>query len=218
MAELAHVLNIAMHVSAGMAAIVIGLLVLVRPKGTRAHRRWGRRYYLAFALVLGCAVLGLLTFRPDAALAAVTLLTGYLLWSGWRALRLRGARPGPADIALALVAAGSGAALAIRVSLGGTDLWKPQVVTPIAGALAVWGLFDLLRGFAPASWRGRFWRLEHGAKLISSLSGLISAGLGTALAAYKPWSQVGPSVVMTLFLVAYLAAFHRRHAPALRTA
>jgi uncharacterized membrane protein len=213
--ELLHQANIAIHVAAGLMALTVGLVLLTRRKGDAAHRFWGRIAALLFATVVASATAGLTLFRPDPTLGAVTLLSGYLLFSGWRAILSRGKSPTALDILVSVASIVGGAAMAWHLSTGAATFWKPQVVLPITGSLLFWGLYDLARLVWPAAWRRRLWRLEHGVKLILALSALAAAGAGTALPQYAPWSQVGPSILATLYVLFYVARHGRRQlAPA----
>src|SRR5476649_2641755 len=100
---MAHALNIAVHVLFGSAALLLGLGALVSAKGGIRHRRFGRGFLYAISGVLVSATIGLLVFNFRAFLAVVTLLSFYETFSGIRALKLRGARPRPIDVAMSVV-------------------------------------------------------------------------------------------------------------------
>lgn len=213
--DLPHKINIILHVTTALTALAIGLVLLARPKGDRAHRRWGGVVLALFWTAVATAALGVILFRPAPTLAAVTLLSAYLLISGWRVIRTRGAGAGLPDTLLALIAVAAGGVFVSYILRGGPGFWQPQATLPIAGSLIFWGGYDLVRLAFPRDWTSRIWRLEHGVKLTVALSGLASAGAGTVLPQYAPWSQVGPSIVATLYIVLYLALRGRRHlAPA----
>lgn len=210
--DLPHTANIVLHVGAGSLALALGLVMLARRKGTPAHRRRGRLFLVLYFTVIATAALGFVFFRPDPALAAITLLSAYLIWSGWRTILRGAASPSRLDGAAALAAAASGLALALYAHGGAGAFWKPAVTGPIAFALLLWGIYDLARLFFPAHWRHRIWRLEHGLKLIAAVGALASAGLGTVFPQFAPWSQVGPSIAATAFCVLFLSHSWRRYA------
>ncbi len=206
-----HILNIVAHVVAGTTALAIGLMMMGKAKGTPAHRRWGAIFCGVFGVVVATAIIGFLFFRTDIGLGSVTALVAYLLLSGRRALVLRGRRPDVFDIALSATALVVGAGLIVVVARGSGVMWKPAVVGPIAGALVFWGAIDMARLVTPSGWSARIWRLEHAVKLMSAVGGLASAGAGTLFPDAKPWSQVGPSIGFSLWIVVYLAVYGRRH-------
>lgn len=206
-----HLLNILVHIGAGALALGLGVIMLMRRKGTAVHRRWGRVFYWLGGTVVATAALGALLFRPDVALGSITLLVGYLLVSGWRALKLRGARPGALEVLFSLAALATAVWLIVAVAAGEPTIWKPAVTRPIAGGLIFWSLYDLSRQILPRRWFARIWKLEHGVKLFNVIGGLASAAAGTVLADFKPWSQVGPSAVFVVWILLYLGFHGRRH-------
>lgn len=65
------------HVAAALTALVLGAVVVLRPKGVRAHRRLGVAYAIAL-LVVDVAALSVhreATFGPFHVLAVISLLT-----------------------------------------------------------------------------------------------------------------------------------------------
>lgn len=106
---------LAMHVGAGFSAFVLAPIALATAKGGRPHKRWGIVYFWAMAVVAGTA-LPMAMFRPVLFLALISLLAFYLVFSGYRVLKLKslanGGTAAPVDwIAAALLLAG-GLALA----------------------------------------------------------------------------------------------------------
>ena len=112
----AHLTNLALHVAAGTAAILLGARILRRPLGDAAHRRAGLRFVRLTAVVVTTAALGLAVFRWMPLFAVLTLLVGYQLVSGLRAARTQGAGPQARDAGLTVLALVAGVAMA-RVAL-----------------------------------------------------------------------------------------------------
>lgn len=73
------------HVVAGILGLILAPLAKVVPKGGNAHRRWGRMYFWAMAVIFGTALL-LLLFRPSIFLLGVAVLSFYAALSGYRVL------------------------------------------------------------------------------------------------------------------------------------
>jgi uncharacterized membrane protein len=71
------------HLVASLAALAVGTLVLLRPKGTPVHRRRGRVYALALLVTnvtaLGIYRLGVFFFAHWLAITALIVMTGGLL-------------------------------------------------------------------------------------------------------------------------------------------
>jgi hypothetical protein len=88
-----HRINIGFHVLSGSLALLFGLAALLTSKGGRLHRRFGRGFLYTYLVVILTATIGLVAFEFRSFLAVVTLLSFYDVFTGYRALQLRGARP-----------------------------------------------------------------------------------------------------------------------------
>ena len=185
-----HHLNIFIHVTAGTAALVTGLIAIgVRNRRT-VHIRFGRYFMWMMVLVIATALLGVLVFGRHSFLLIITLLSGYTCFSGIRAIRLKGRHPRPLDYGAAIaVTAG-----AMYGTISGM-YWAPAVTYSTIGALFLVTAYDLTKGFFPADFLKQAAVYEHVYKMISSLSGLASAFAGTVLPQFKPYSQLLPSAL-----------------------
>ena len=143
-----------LHILAGVVALAAAGVTVGSAKGGRLHRRSGNAYTLAM-LFVGLSALVLAVAHPNPFLFAVGLFSLYLVFTGWRAARVRDGRPrvldhaGGAVMALAGVAmlgwgvqgvlAGSGAAPVILVAFGSIGLtlalsdWRDWARGPVAG-------------------------------------------------------------------------------------
>ncbi len=196
-----HLANIVVHVFLGGLALGLGLWILFRAKGDRPHRRSGRLYTVLMAGVVATAALGIAFFRRDPTLATITLLVSYELFSGVRSAA--GKKPTVIDTVLAVAAAASGTAFLAYLMGGASAFWRPQITFPIGATLVLVAGYDLARLAAPR-WRSRNYPLEHGVKMIMTLGALASAGLGTIATQCQPFSQIGPSIVFSLFALGYV--------------
>ncbi|MCC2971259.1 hypothetical protein [Massilia sp. IC2-476] len=199
-----HLVNLAAHVGAGIAAIAIGMALLARAKGTPRHRRWGR-VFVAFTLVVcATAVAGNLLFRFIPLFAVLTLLVTYQLLSGWHVLYTRAAGPNRVDVLLwgcALAwALGLLPMLLARSAMPGAT---SGVVYASLGTLALLLGYDLARWCFPRHWHARLWRIEHIYKMVASLFGMLSSAAGNLFRDGQPWSQLLPSV-LGMFVIALL--------------
>jgi len=93
-----------LHVAAGATAFLFAPLALATRKGGPAHRRWGRIYFWAMAVVAASAII-LSAWRPILFLALVAVFSFYAAFSAYRVLHMknlgRGGSPGWLDWAAA---------------------------------------------------------------------------------------------------------------------
>src|SRR6202789_4702457 len=73
------------HIAAGSTAFVMAPLALLTAKGGKAHRRWGKIYFWAMAVV-GSTALVLALYRPILFLALVAVFSFYAAFSAYRVL------------------------------------------------------------------------------------------------------------------------------------
>lgn len=85
---------LAVHIAAGSLAFVMAPIALLTAKGGKAHRRWGRIYFWAMAVVAVSALV-LSIWRPILFLALVAIFSFYSAFMAYRVLgqkdRARGA-------------------------------------------------------------------------------------------------------------------------------
>ena len=206
-----HTANIVVHVGFGTLALLLGLVQLILRKGGATHAVRGRWFLLFVGIVLATATLGLVLVRFHAVLAITALLTAYWSYSGWRALRIRGVGPGLQDVLVsvsALVAAGLFALAAQAAQLQ----WAAGVVYSILGTLVAVAVYDLARVTFPKRWFETLWLYEHLVKMIGAHASILSAFSGTVLWAWHPYSQVAPSMLWVLLMIAFVIRVRRRTA------
>ena len=208
--ETLHTLNIVLHVLTGTAALVLGLIALLSAKGGRVHNKSGN-YFLAFlSVVIITGLLGVFVFGRNTFLLVITVLTGYVSFSGYRALKFKSNVPRTLDIVVALVSLSTLAYfLYFFHSIG--MIWSPVVIYSTVGAMFFVVLYDLLRYLIPREVYAlqRIWLYEHIYKMISAFSGLLSAFAGTVLKEYQPHSQYLPSVLGMIIIVGFMVYTYR---------
>ena len=189
-----HWTNIGVHILFGSLALLFGLGALLTPKGGRLHVRFGRGFLYTYSGVVLTATIGLLAFDFRSFLAVVTLLSFYDVFAGYRALRLRGARPRAIDnIASTLGFCAPWIFLALMWRLHRP--WAPVLTWSILGGLIAFSSYDLLRNLLPSAWLRKVWVQEHLVKMISAYVAITSAFAGTVFPRFMPWSAIVPSVV-----------------------
>jgi uncharacterized membrane protein len=190
-----HLLNLAIHIGAGIAAMGIGVLMLAAAKGTTAHRRRGYVFGAFTCLVCATGVIGNVFFRFIPLFAVLTVLVSYQLASGWHVIHTRAAGPNWIDALLAVFAGGWALYLIPLLLTEGMNASGASVIYSTLGALFVLLAYDGARWCFPKRWHAALWRYEHIYKLVSALFGMLSAATGNVIRAGQPWSQLLPSVL-----------------------
>lgn len=213
--QLAHTANLAMHIGAGAIGILIGIVILLRSKGTLLHKRLGRTFAYIALTVSATTIAGLIAFRFMPLFAILTLLTAYQLLSGWRAAHRQARGPGLVDALLTAAAIASGVLLFPHLlAVSAYSDARPIVVLSTLAALALILAYDTLRWLFPRRWFAALWRFEHIYKLVSSFAALTSAFAGNVLTSMQPWSQIAPAAIGTLLIVYFFAQNLRNSARA----
>jgi uncharacterized membrane protein len=165
---------LATHVAAGGAAFVLAPIALATAKGGKQHKRWGMVYFWAMAVVAATA-LPMALFRPVLFLALISLLAFYLVFSGYRVLRLKALAKGGSAEPVDWIA--SGLMLAGGVALVGFGWLDPRAIhlSRAMGYVAiVLGLLGTRLALTDLTmyWRKpkekMFWWYSHLAKFIGS--------------------------------------------------
>ncbi|MES2826244.1 MAG: hypothetical protein V4732_21805 [Pseudomonadota bacterium] len=188
-----HLLNIDIHVFAGVVAMAIGFFILAREKGTTLHRKLGKIFCYFVLVVCAAAATGLILFRFLPIFAVITVLVSYQLLSGWRVIYTRNSGPTAVDAALTFFAVMLSIFLApvVLQSLSQQNM----VVYSTFGALSCVLLYDSVRWLFPRNWHHFLWRYEHTYKLLSALFSMLSAFVGNVVRFGQPWSQLLPSLL-----------------------
>ena len=208
--ETLHTLNIVLHVSAGIVALMLGLAALLTAKGGSVHTKLGNYFLVLVSVVIATGLIGVFVFGRNTFLLVITVLTGYVSFSGYRALKFKSNVPRGLDMIVALVSLSTLAYfLYFFHSIG--MIWSPIVIYSTVGAMFFVVLYDLLRYLIPREVYAsqRIWLYEHIYKMISAFSGLLSAFAGTVLKEYQPHSQYLPSVLGMIIMVGFMVYTYR---------
>lgn len=196
-----HLINIVIHVSAGVAAIFVGFYLLSRAKGTESHRRLGKVFCYLGLVVCGTAALGLAVFRFMPLFSVITLLVLYQSIGGWRVIYTREEGPSKYDAVFTISATLIAFLLAAKIF--NQIVGSKVIILSTFGALAFVLLYDSIRWIFPHGWHKVLWRYEHSYKLLSSIFGMLSAFVGNTVRVAQPWSQIMPSV-LGLICIGYI--------------
>ncbi|MEM9833998.1 MAG: hypothetical protein AAF944_25425 [Bacteroidota bacterium] len=194
-----HQINIIIHVVAGTLALVIGTFILIVPKATSIHIRWGRYFLYLLSVVVITGFLGWLFFRSDPFLFLLTLLAGYNGYTGWRAVRLRERKVTTIDFTIAVLALILGLAFLAFLHAAEAN-WNPSLVYSAVGALGLVTIYDIAKYLWLHAYLKKWWIYEHIYKMISPFSALLSAFAGNVLRDYQPYSQMVPNIFCVLLI------------------
>ncbi|PIB28499.1 hypothetical protein [Maribacter sp. 4G9] len=200
-----HNTNILIHIITGSIALLLGLMALLSRKGGVAHNKAGRCFLIFISAVIFTGLIGVLVFGRNTFLLVITILSGYVSFSGYRILKLKSNIPKKFDILVAIVS------LLILVyflyyfkSIG--MIWSPIIIYSTVGALLIVISYDFLRYLIPRKkyTKNRIWIYEHIYKMTSAFSALLSAFIGTVFEEYQPQSQYIPSALGMLIILGFI--------------
>jgi uncharacterized membrane protein len=202
-----HITNIVLHVAIGTCGILIGLWIMLRPKGNAVHRKRGHWFLIAIGGVVVTAAVGLIFFRYMPVFAVLTIVIGYQTWSGVRAIKNKQHGPQRLDAIVTVLAT-------LLLSVAAYTLFNapqgqvqgqpgaPSLALKIAalsgGVLLL--TYDILRWTFPRHWHATLFTYEHTYKMIASVSGLVSAVTGNVIRVGQPWSQLLPILFFTVVI------------------
>jgi hypothetical protein len=207
--EFLHRVNIVVHIVAGTIALVTGLMAVCVSKKSSAHRRFGRYFMWAMVFVILTGITGVFVFKRNTFLLVITLLSGHTCFSGIRAIRLRGQKPGVIDLFVPLGVMAAAVYYLYYIRSQGL-YWAPVIIYSTMGALFLVTVYDLCKPLLPAGLRKKAVPYEHVYKMISSLSGISSAFSGTVFPNYKPYSQFLPSVIGVVLIIVIFIRLSRK--------
>jgi uncharacterized membrane protein len=133
---------LAVHIGAGLVALIAGGVAMVAPKGQRWHNRAGNGFVAAM-VVLGLSASALEPFRGGSPLGG--FLVCYFVLTAWQAARRRDGRPGRLEqVACAFILLAGLAVIWRGIELG--QAATPPTEPPSPMALIVMGSACLLAG------------------------------------------------------------------------
>jgi hypothetical protein len=168
-----------LHILAGFTAFFIAPVPLLTAKGGATHRRWGKIYFWAMAVVAASATF-IALYRPIYFLALVAVFSFYFAFRGYRVLSHKnpqqGQGPQALDWAAATLAFAGSAALLIlglaRPTRVSVSLGMVAVVFGVTGGLLAGR--DIWQFLHPSSDRN-FWWYSHMGGMIGSYIAAVSA-------------------------------------------
>lgn len=197
-----HLSNIIVHVISGTIALIVGFVILLKKKGTPLHRKLGYLFMYCMIIVVTTGAFGVIVFKRNLFLLLITILAGYNTYSGFRILKEKTNRFYVKDLLAMLAVLTIAVVFIYYLKLIGF-YWNPVVIYSGVGYLLLVVSYDIFRYFIPVSRYGNLWRYEHSSKMISAMGALLSAFVGTLLPDFKPYSQILPSLLMTLIMILF---------------
>jgi hypothetical protein len=201
-----HITNILVHILAGLLAIAGGTTAIVSAKGKRVHVRAGWFFVCACVALVLTAVVGIAIFEFRSFLAVATIASSYDVFAGCRALRLRGRRPQPIDIALSVVALLAPAAFVYAMRALHKP-WAPALTWSVLGGLMALAAYDILRVVLPQSWLRRVWLREHLYKMLAAYIAAFATAAATIFPGLAPWSALVPVILGEALTLYFLIAW-----------
>ena len=202
-----HHINIVVHVTAGVIALLVGMVSFASEKGSTRHAYAGRIFLSLMSLVLITAAVGVIFFRDRPFLALLTIQSFYMAASGYRATWYQEKGPGRVDLALVLVLFGC-AGIFLAGFQNASIVWSRSIVYYTLAVLLSVGCYDLLRIGSVLRWKNA-WIPEHFLKMTMAYGALFSAGLGTVLPDLGAYTQILPSIVATFLLLGVVWRFRK---------
>lgn len=190
-----------LHVAAGSVAFLCAPVALLTAKGGRTHRRWGRIYFWAMALVAATALF-LSLLLPILFLALLAVFSFYAAFSGYRILSLKrlgqGDKPHLIDWFAALLTLGTSAALAVLGALHPHLIGGMGLVAVVLGLIGVLLAASSIRTFLRPPPDKQFWWYFHMRGMIASYIAAFTAFTVVNLAPHFGnvwWIWLGPAMI-----------------------
>ena len=141
------------HIAAGTVSFVMAPVALATAKGGKAHRRWGKVYFWAMAVVAGTALV-LAAYRPILFLALVAVFSFYNAFAAYRVLGQKGTVRGEMQIE-AVDWAAAVITFAASFALAACGLLRPAMVQGLGIPAIIFGVLGMMLG------GGDLWRFTH---------------------------------------------------------
>lgn len=200
-----HEINIFIHILSGSLSLLLGLLAILSTKGGKLHNASGKYFLVFMSIVIFSGLIGVFVFGRNLFLLVITVLSGYVAFSGYRTLKAKDNTPNKLDISVAIISLVIlGYYLYYFKQIG--MYWSPIIIYSTVGALVFIVAYDILKYLIPQEKyvKNKIWLYEHIYKMMSAFSGLLSAFSGTVLDEYQPHSQYLPSVLGVFVAIGFM--------------
>ncbi len=208
------------HIAAGFVALFMAPAAMLTQKGGKSHRRWGKIYFWAMAVVAATATVVVFAFGATFFLFLVAIFSFYLALTGYRALYRKrpqaGDKPGLLDWAASCTALAGGLGLVAwgALLLYAGDSREGFAPVPIAlGTIALLTAGGDLRSFVRQPTEKYHWWFRHMRGMLTAYIATVTAFSAvnfTFLPVIVRW--MWPTVVGSLGLTVWIAYYKRRFA------
>jgi len=208
--EIVHQYNILLHIITGSVALLLGLIALLSTKGGKVHNTSGKFFLRFISIVILTGLVGVFVFKRNTFLLVITVLSGYVSFSGYRVLLSKSNVPKRLDIFVTITCLFVLAYFLYYFKAIGM-IWAPVVMYSTIGALLVVILYDFLRYLIPSRKysKHQIWIYEHIYKMTSAFAALLSAFVGTVFEEYQPHSQYIPSALGMLIIFGFMGYVYK---------
>ncbi|MEL6274641.1 MAG: hypothetical protein AAFU03_06055 [Bacteroidota bacterium] len=205
-----HHINILLHVTAAIAALIIAFFAYGSVKGGARHRLYGRIFVGLMATVVITAFNGVLFFIDQPFLTVVTFQSFYYTYSGYRVLKTKDRGPQHIDFIIMLLVGITTIGFLVYMATM-TIKWNMGILYTISGWLLTLIAYDIHRYFYPHLLQVKsLWLYEHIFKMSGAVAALISAGMGTVMQFWQPYNQIIPAILTSLGMVFVMVYFPRK--------
>lgn len=204
-----HHLNIITHIVSGTIALLLGLAAILTTKGSKWHVLAGRWFLVFLAMVIITGLIGVLVFGRNTFLLVITMLSAYVAFSGYRAMKLKSNQFRILDATIAIITLATVFYFIYYFRSIGM-IWSPVIIYSTVGYLLFIISYDFFRYLIPQNRYGNLWLYEHILKMMSAFSGILSAFTGTVFPQYHPYSQFLPSTAGTIVAIGFMIYCFRK--------
>jgi hypothetical protein len=207
------------HIAAGATAFLMAPLALASAKGGKAHRRWGKIYFWAMAVV-GSTALVLSLYRPIFFLALVAVFSFYAAFSAYRVLFHKNLPKGQKvtwpDWFAAILTFASSFALAVVGVVKPVLVQNLTIPSLLFGFIGMWLAAKSIWQFLHPPKEKMFWWYEH---LGNMLVSYIAAWTAFSVTTIGPFLHGGwviwvvPTVIGSPAIALTTAYYKRKFAP-----
>jgi uncharacterized membrane protein len=159
------------HIAAGSTAFVMAPLALATAKGGKAHRRWGKIYFWAMAVVASTALV-LSLYRPVLFLALVAVFSFYAAFSAYRVLfhknLPRGEKVTWPDWSAAIITFACSFALALLGAVKPALVRHLSIPAIVFGMIGMWLAGKSIWQFLHPPQEKMFWWYAHLGNMLAS--------------------------------------------------
>ena len=157
------------------------------------------------SIVIITGLIGVFVFGRNTFLLVITVLSGYLAFSGYRVIKAKSNITNFVDIGICLLALATVSYFLYYFKSIGM-IWSPVIIYSTVGYLFLMIIYDIGRYFIPAKKYANIWIYEHIVKMVGAFGGLLSAFSGTVFSNYQPYSQFIPSILATIITIGFMVS------------